>query len=36
LASKSRRSSVTSKKNFNPVIVALTVIAEVPLSTMCS
>jgi hypothetical protein len=29
-AIKSRRWSVTSKKNFNPVMVALSVIGEVP------
>ena len=30
------RSSVTSKKNFSPVMVALIVIGEVPVSTRCS
>ncbi len=33
---KSMRPSVTSKKNFNSVIVALSVIGEVPRLTMCS
>jgi hypothetical protein len=36
LAINSLRSSVTSKKNFNPVMVALSVIGEVPPSTRCS
>ena len=36
LAIKSIRPSVTSKKNFKPVIVALSVIGEVPRSTMSS
>ena len=36
LAISSPRSSVTSKKNFRPVIVALSVIGEVPRSTRCS
>jgi hypothetical protein len=35
-AINSLRSSVTSKKNFNPVIVTFRVIGEVPRSTRCS
>jgi hypothetical protein len=35
LATTSLRPSVVSKKNFNPVSVALSVIGEVPASTMC-
>ena len=33
---RSLRPSVTSKKNVNPVMVALSEIGEVPASTMCS
>jgi hypothetical protein len=36
LAISSPRSSVTSKKNFSPVMVALSVIGEAPWSTRCS
>ena len=35
-AINSPRSSVTPKKNFSPVMVALSVIGEVPRSTKCS